>query len=437
MQNRSMFTALAVLTAATLAAAVLAGCSSVFSGSVSGTVYDAATYSQDDPDTLGNIEVFLYQTEEDRDADFDTLTDAGGDGADSGAGEPTLFYDTTATAGDGTFTLNYVWNTLFPDYGDTGDREEVFLIFHDPTGEFATLKKSAVVISQFTSDVVALMSAARARATVTGTVENAISGAGLGDVTVTGFLPGSWEYDDAGGLTNVDWTDADRAFRVTTGDGGGYTASFTFPKKLPADAAADADERIRLRLLFSRTGFETEADGDDDLSAPGTPADINGDGTDDVFYESPLIIAGVDTAMDTIGLKPTEFTVTVDGKVWLDDGGGNAGSLVKEDPDDTDPAVGPDTATNGEVVILTVTDPASGDTREYRTTTERSGVGTDAEDGTFSIGGVTWKDSGYSGTQSTANATITVEGANNIYVPAGGTVELISGTGNYVEVLFD
>ncbi len=436
MQNRSMFTALAVLTAATLAAAVLAGCSSVFSGSVSGTVYDAATYSQDDPDTLGNIEVFLYQTEEDRDADFDTLTGAGGDGADSGAGEPTLFYDTTSTAGDGTFTLNYVWNTLFPDYGDTGDREEVFLIFHDPTGEFATLKKSAVVISQFTSDVVALMSAARARATVTGTVECAVSGAGLGDVTVTGYLPGSWEYDDAGGLEDVDWSGADRAFRVSTGDGGGYTASFTFPRKLPADAPEDADERIQLRLLFSRTGFETETDGDDDLSPPGTPADLNGDGTDDVYYQSPLIIAGVDTAMDTIGLKPTEITATLTGRVWRDDGEGGAEGGVNDDFDDVD------TPINYKDVVLTVEDPESGSTKRYFASTERSGA-TDPEDGTFTISGITWRDTAYSGTQSTADAWIWIEGASAVRQPAdaaaapGAAFTIIGGGQDAVEVLFD
>ncbi|MFW6373912.1 MAG: XdhC family protein, partial [Thermodesulfobacteriota bacterium] len=251
----------------------------------------------------------------------------------------------------------------------TGDREEVFLIFHDPKAEYATLKKSAIVISQFTSDVVALMSPARARATVTGTVENAVSGAGLDAVTVTGYLPGSWEYEDGGGLKNVNWRDAERAFRVSTGDGGGYTASFTFPKKLPADAGPDADERIRLRLLFSRTGFETETDGDDDLSAPDTPADLNGDGDDDVYYESPLIIAGVDTAMNTISLKPTEFTVTVEGRVWRDDEddegtGSGDGELQKGDSGDT--------PTNGEEVVLTVTDPASGNTRTHRTTTERS-----------------------------------------------------------------
>jgi hypothetical protein len=63
-------------------------------------------------------------------------------------------------------------------------------------------------------------------------------------------------------------------------------------------------------------------------------------------------------------------------------------------------------------------------------------VGTDAEDGTFSIDGVSWKDTGYSGTQSTATATITIEGANTVYVPSG-SIDLISGTQNYLEVLFD
>ncbi|MFW5729962.1 MAG: hypothetical protein ACOCYG_09920, partial [Spirochaetota bacterium] len=157
------------------------------------------------------------------------------------------------------------------------------------------------------------------------------------------------------------------------------------------------------------------------------------------YYESPLIIAGVDTAMNTISLKPTEFTVTVEGRVWRDDEddegtGSGDGELQKGDSGDT--------PTNGEEVVLTVTDPASGNTRTHRTRTERSGVGSDAEDGIFSISGVTWKDSDYSGTQSTAMATITVKEATTIHLPSGGDadegeVELISGTDNYVEVLFD
>ena len=402
-----------VLCLAALAALALTGCSSVFTGTISGTVYDAESYGEDDPETLGNIEVYLYQEEADRDGDYDVLT-----GAAEGD-EPTRFYDTTASAGDGTFTLNFVWNTLFPDYGDTGDREEVYLIFYDPSGEYGASKKSAVLISEFTTNVVGLLNAARARATVSGTVEDALSGGGLGDVTVSGYLPASWEYD-AGGLTSVEWG-GERVFRVSTGDGGGYETSFTFPKSL--DPGAAGDERIQLRLTFSRTSYQVATDGDSDLSAGADDAD--GDGSDDVYYQTPLIFEKTTTAMDTIGIKPTEFTVTVSGKVWFDDGDG---VLQTGDPGDT--------PINGETVVLTVTDPASGDTAEYRTTSERSGVGTDAEDGTFSIDGVTWKETGYSGTQSTASATIAIEGANTVYVPSGA-IELISGTQNYVEVLFD
>jgi hypothetical protein len=403
---------------AVVVALALSGCSSVFTGTVSGTVYDAASYGEDDPETLGNIEVYLYQEEEDRDADFDVLT-----GAAEGE-EPTRYYDTTASGGDGTFTLNFVWNTLFPDYGDTGDREEVYLMFYDPGGEYSASKKSAVVISEFTTNVVGLLNAARARATVTGTVEDALSGAGLGDVTVSGYLPSSWEY--SGGGVNVTEWGGPRAFRVSTGDGGGYEASFTFPKSL--DPGAAGDERIQLRLLFSRTSYQVSTDGDSDLSSG---ADVDGDSANDVYYQTPVIFEQTTTAMDTIGIKPTEFTVTVNGKVWFDDGDNTL---------ETTGSPPPDTPTNGETVVLSVTyrpPGASSDvTDTYRTTSERTGVGTDAEDGTFSIDGVSWKDTEYSGTQSTASATITIEGANNVHVPSG-SIDLISGTQNYVEVLFD
>lgn len=437
---RSMLRSWPLAAALSLSVVVLAGCSSVFSGSVSGTVYDAPSYGSDDQETLDGIEVYLYEEEGDRDADRDALSEGT---------EPTRFYDTTSTAGDGTFTLNFVWNSFFPDYGDTGDRREVFLLFSDPSGEYESSSKTAVVISQFTSDVVAKLQPAEARATVSGTVEDAVAGGGLGNVTVSAYLPDERSYED-GGVTVDRWIGGERAFRVTTGADGGYTASFTFPKKLEADEAGD--ERIKLRLIFSRTGYVVAPDGDGDLTdgtASGSEVDVDGDGADDVFYESPMIVEGVTTTMDTIGLKPTEFTVTLDGKVFEDtydaagDQPGTDGELQKAGGNS-------DTPVNGTRVTLTVTYPEDGVdgnndvTETYQTTTQRSGTGEDAEDGTFTITGIDWKDREYEGNQSTVTARIEVEGAGTIHLPEDGSpndsqgdFELLSGTANYLEVLFD
>lgn len=423
MHNRTMSAArprrlparLALPALALLTLLLAAACSSVFTGTVSGTVYDAATYNEDDPVTLGGIEVYLYEAEADRDSDYDALTDASGT-------EPSLAYDSTTSAGDGTFSLNFVWNTLFPEYGDTGDREEVFLLFVDPTGEYAPGRQSATVISQYTADVIARLSAARARTTISGTVQDAVTGAGLGDVTVTGYLPASVEYDpDGGGLSNVTWSGGERAFRISTGDGGGYETSFTFPKQLDPDESGD--ERTKLRLLFSRTGYRVETDGDTDLSSG---ADVDGDGANDVYYQTPVILESVTTALDTISIKPTEFSVTVEGKVYREDG-----------TDVGAPIDGTDAPADGETLVLSFTDPRSGDPKEYRTTSQQTGVGSDAENGVFTFDNVTWGDNSYNGTQSTVVASITVEGSTNVYVPSGGTVEILSGTQNYVEVLFD
>ena len=440
--RRSMFTKPLPWALPLLFAAALAGCSSVFSGSISGTVYDATTYGTDEQETVDSIEVYLYQEEDARSSDREALQ--AGD-------EATGFYDTTASAGDGTFTLNFVWNTFFPEYGDTGDREEVFLLFFDPSGEYRPAERTAVVLNQFTSNVVGRLSPAEARAEVSGTVEDAVSGGGLGNVTVSGYLPLKWSYPNSGSDVTVDeWSGGERAFRVTTGADGGYQTSFTFPKELDGDESGGeaGDERVRLRLVFSRTGYVVSPDGDADLSdgtASGQEVDVDGDDNNDVYYESPVVVEGVTTSMDTIGLKPTEFTVTLEGKVFDDsDTDFTAGGEVEKTGDPPD-----DTPVNGKRVTLTVSYPEGGDdananvTETYETTTQRSGAGEDAEDGTFTIDRIDWKDQQYDGKQSTVTATITVEGAGTIHLPEDadgddqGELELISGTENYVEVLFE
>ncbi len=387
-------------------ALLAAACSTVFTSSISGVVYDAVLYEDGTEEPVAGADVYLYRRGADRDDDL----------ADLNAGTPaSRFFDRTTTDAGGEFTLNFVWNSLFPEFGETADREEVAFIVHDPDGDYSTATAEAVIVSEFIADLRVLMTAARASASVTGLVRDASTGNPVEGVTVTGFLPVTRTYSGSTGVSVSEWS-TESTFLATTDVNGRYTASYSFPRLLEDDETGT--ERSAVRLLFSRSGYRVAADADSDLSSG---VDVDGDGVNDVYLESGSTLAGIQTTLAAVSLKPNEFTGTLRGQVFID--GSNGGAL--------DGVIEAVEAANGLTVRITVTDPDSGGTSEYQTTSRREGI--DGEDGEIDLSGITWSDSDYGGTQSLANATISVDGYT-VVLPAAA-VSLIGSDELYVNVL--
>jgi hypothetical protein len=152
-----------------------------------------------------------------------------------------------------------------------------------------------------------------------------------------------------------------------------------------------------------------------------TGADVDSDGADDTYYQSPAIWENEERALDTISLKPVKFSETLEGTVYFDvntDGSVDSG----------------DSLINGKALLLTITDPEFGAVTVYRTYSYRNTSSSEAEDGYFRFPNVTWADNSYTGPQSSASAVLTVEGETTVLPSAAVTIT--AGGNNYAEVLY-
>jgi len=110
---------------------ILSGCSIVFDGSISGQIVDKEIYAENDGTGAGISEmtVYLYTDEKSCTADFAAW--------DKGAGklpeeaDEQAYFTSTRTDENGAFSFTgFVWKSLFPEFGKTADRKEVFLLFY-------------------------------------------------------------------------------------------------------------------------------------------------------------------------------------------------------------------------------------------------------------------------------------------------------------------
>lgn len=119
---------------------LIASCSSVFYGNISGRIIDADTGA-----AIENVTVYLYQDKISRDNAFAASKDTGT--------PPTSGYYTTALTGqDGAFSISRIyWKTNSPEYGKTADKSEVYLMYYKKGyGEngFTINANTALIISE-------------------------------------------------------------------------------------------------------------------------------------------------------------------------------------------------------------------------------------------------------------------------------------------------
>ena len=110
-------------------------CSVVYNASISGSVLDKKKYNQDPEGNNGIQEVFvyLYFDPNKRAEDLTTWSNGNGLLPDHPSDQEPKYFAGTHTDNNGDFAFNgLIWDALFPKYGKSGDRREVYFLFYHP-----------------------------------------------------------------------------------------------------------------------------------------------------------------------------------------------------------------------------------------------------------------------------------------------------------------
>jgi len=252
----------AVLSLIALALALaLPACSAVFRSSIQGTVIDKETWERDRRSAgVVNASVYLYTDraawEEDLAAFVEgseaTLPDAKGKAA-------YRFFQSTKTDANGAYDFTgFIWESLFPKYGKTADRSEVFLLVYHPDYGLWPNPKPLYVVSEVTNQLGDLaIEDLWNEGRLAGTVVDWKDGSGLGGVTVNFYVATSWTYDSNGNFLNEVFPSSPTASTTTSttpGSEGAWAATIRFPMK-PNRSAHAAHNKAPVRVAFVREGY--------------------------------------------------------------------------------------------------------------------------------------------------------------------------------------
>ena len=354
-----------------IAASLLGSCSTVFTASITGTTIDKESWEEDEQEVaIGDVEVFLYNDEKDWTEDYTRWTEQDIRPDEVEEGEDPRFFLSTVTGEDGAFTFNgIIWNRLFPSYGKSGDRVEVYFLFYNRDYGISRNTTPVFIVSDVTNRLTPFkLESITNSAVIEGEVINKNTGEGVGAVNLDVYVAESLDPP-----TYPEEPD----YQLATAPDGTYTVQISFPKEL--------GESIRCKLTAERNGFNCEDYDDDGQYADGTTGD-------DFLSAGPTEKDTTYTAED-MEIKQTEFNETLEGRVFNDD--------------ETDPVGGDDIYTegtadsyvNGVTVWLFYEDPAglgNNDTPEKRTVTRAVVLNdTTVEDGHFTFTGIEWEDESY------------------------------------------
>ncbi len=373
------------IVASTLALALsLSACSAIFRSSIQGRVIDLEAW--DDGTTTGVVEakVFLYTDKAARDADYLAYVEGSESTLPDGLPEQ-KYFQSTVTDADGAYDFTgFIWESLFPKYGKTADRYEIFLLVYHPDYGLWKNPVPLYVVSDVTNQLDYLkIENLWNEGRLAGRVLNWKDGKGLGGVSVNFYVAESWSYDAAGNFSDAVYPSAPTA-TATADEDGRWAATVRFPMK-PTRAVHAAYNKAPVRVAFVRENYRANdpADGTG-LANAGlvTSVDIDRDGLTpaqedygEAFVESTLSYDATkgEAALGSVAdvtLQRWRFTATVRGRV--SDGGAPATRVYY----------------NGIEVLLAA--PAPGGT-EYRDVSGAQTVGETTTDGHFNIGTVTWR----------------------------------------------
>ncbi len=305
----------------TVLSAVILSCSVVFTGSITGTLADEEEYENGNEFYgISDAEVYLYTDIEERDIDFDAWTADENVYPDNPAdGEPKYFLK-TITDEQGNYTFNgLIWNELFPDYGKSGDRKEIYLLFYHSEYGMCKTPYPVYVISDVTNRIpVFKLSRIYNSAEISGSVVDTETGEPLQNVNVRIWVPVSWIYDSSGNIdtdeSKFQWND-EADYIVLTDALGEWNQQISY-RMLPS--VSNNKETVIVRLTFAAGSYIAENDADADITDGGW--DIDGNGTVDSdenegFFQSDEIEADTYAELGEISLADELNTATVSGTV--------------------------------------------------------------------------------------------------------------------------
>ncbi len=330
--------ALVALCAAAFLAAALSSCSSVFSSSIQGRLIDAEAYDESQSRVVGisDARVFLYVEEADRDADYAAYRFGDKDTVPDKL-HSTRYFASTSSGTDGSFSFSgVIWHTLFPKYGKTADRRELFLLAYHPDYGLNRNPNPIYVLSDVTSRIADMrLYDLYHSGRMSGKVLNWKDGKGLGNVQVRMYAATSWDYDAGGNFIAVRYPDTPSA-TATTGTDGLWSGTLRFP--VMPNRQADR-KKAPVRLVFYREQYRANDPGSltdlDTLNSVGASGgilidwDIDNDGrlpdSADPDYEEAYIQATVvDTSEQAVTelsftpiLQRWRFNASVSGRVFL------------------------------------------------------------------------------------------------------------------------
>ena len=401
------------LALALLATLLLASCSVVFTAGINGRVVDAEVFAENPQGGgINGVRVYLYLRERDRSADRERYEtegllpdEEGGDG----------YYLETVTqivggeAGVFAFPTIY-WNDLLPTYGRTGDRRDVYFLLYEP--DYGLEDHSATIVNDTTNTLAPVeITSLYDEATISGRVERGGSATGVAGATVSIFVADQWDSTSFSYPTEP-------TEDAVTGPDGNFTATLSVLRDVIGEAGGGS-----ALLTFEADDYIATTTTDADLA---DDRDVDGDGTNDVHYQTPLLTPDETTELPTISLKQVSFTESLDGRVGVDtDADGNI-----------------DVGTNGAVISIYVnrsSPPGAADPADYTTTSGNLLVDQDVEAGWFSFDDLTWEDTDYTGNQSSITCYLDVDVGGDGTIGAGDVdnrqLTVYSNTSNTVQIV--
>ncbi|MCP5454618.1 MAG: hypothetical protein H7A27_11660 [Spirochaetaceae bacterium] len=382
MSNQATRRRIAALIVIAAAAGLAASCSAVFRSSIQGSVIDLEDWDDGTTTGVADAKIFLYTDDKARDADYDAFVD--GDEStlpDGAARTERQYFQSTVTDADGGYDFTgFIWESLFPKYGKTADRDEVFFLIYHPDYGLWKNPTPLYVVSDVTNNldyikIEDLWNEGR----LAGTVLDWKDDDGLAGATVSFYVAESWDYDASGGFTSVVYPTAPTATTTTDADGA-WVATVRFPME-PDRSTHAAHNDAPVRIAYTLTNYRCNDDepGDTGLTNASivTDADLDRDGRTAAQgdYEDAYVQATLEYDADegeaVLGSAPTvtmqrwRFSATV------------AGTVV----DNADGITG----INGVTVDLAVKD------REYSADSAPVDTAASTEDGRFDLGTIVWE----------------------------------------------
>lgn len=303
------------------AALVFTCCSVVFTSSITGTLVDEEQYDNGDENNgISDAEVYLYTDEESCIADLEAWTADNTVLPDEPAEGDPVYFLKTITDDTGAYTFNgLIWNELFPEYGKSGDRKEVFMLFYHKNYGLQETATPVYVVSDVTNRI-PLFKLPRILNTVNiaGIVKDAKTDLFLQNANVNIWVPETWSYNTDGSINTDEsaftW-ETSPSYTALTDENGEWNQEISY-KMLPS--STDNKGTVILRLTFTSNGYIAENASDSDITDGGWDIDANGNidpDEDDGYQQTGEISKDTYTELDEIALADEYNTATIIGKL--------------------------------------------------------------------------------------------------------------------------